>query len=51
MDFMFKLRYYLAKYLIWAGITVLPENDYKQELIRRIYGLKEEAIEQAKQRT
>jgi len=45
---MFYIRYYLSKYLLWAGLAALPESQYKQELLKRIYELKEEAIEQAK---
>lgn len=45
---MWRIRYYLSKYSIWFGLIVMPEGEYKKELIQRVYSLKDEATAQFK---
>ncbi len=37
-------RYHVARLLIWAGLLALPPGAYRDELTRRIYDLKNEAV-------
>lgn len=40
------LRYHMENILLYFALHIIPDSPYRDELFKRVYGLKAEAIEQ-----